>query len=153
MPSFDVLSNVKVVASHGAEALSADQNGDTVDGQGFESVLHIVEIGAGGITFTTSNKVALELEESDDDSAWTDVTSANDVNVNTNSSVGVVTAPDSSGMFAEITSAAMDDMSYAIGYRGAKRYSRVVLNFSGTHGTATPISASAILSRAAHRPV
>ena len=153
MPSFDALSRVKVVASVGAEDLAADKDGDTVDGKGFHSVLHVVEIGVGGITFSGANKIELRLQDSPDDSAWTDVTDANHVNINTASSVGVVTNPGSTGIWGLIDSAAKDDMSYAIGYRGLQRYSRVVIDFTGTHGTGTPISASALLSRADSSPV
>ena len=153
MPSRDAISGVKVVASVGAEALSADKDGDTVDGRGFEEVLHVVEIGVGGITFSTTNKIELELEASPDNSVWTDVTGVTETVINTASSVGVVVNAGTGGLWASITAATHDDMSYAISYVGKQRYSRVVINFSGTHGTATPISASAMLMRAAQQPV
>ena len=153
MPSFDVLSSLDALKSVAPEVLSADKNGAGIDSQGFEGIVHLVDIGVGGITFTTTNKIELKLEQSDDDSTYTAVTDANHVNVNAGSSDGVVVAPDANGIFATIDGADDDDLRYAIGFRGAKRYSRVVVDFSGTHATGTPISAVALRMRPAHSPV
>lgn len=152
MPKFDGLSNIKIVASLGAEVLAADKNGDGVDSRGFETLVHMVNVGAAGVTLSGTDKIELELQHSDTDGSYADVTEASDVNINTGSSAGVVTEPDSNGKFATIDADAEADLVYAIGYRGKKRWSRVVIDFSGTHGTGTPISANAILSRAGISP-
>ena len=62
------------------EALNAiekgtDTNATAIDSKGFSSVVHVVNVGAPGITFSTTNKVELELEHSDDNATFTDVTS------------------------------------------------------------------------------
>ena len=44
---------------------------------------------------------------------------------------------DSSGIWQTIDADGDCNAVYAIGYVGGKRYSRVVLNFSGTHGANT----------------
>ena len=67
----------------------------------------------------------IELEHSDDNATFTDVTSNTDV---TGGTVGT------NGLFQTIDANGDCNAVYAIGYVGGKRYSRVVLNFSGTHG-------------------
>ena len=51
----------------------------SVDRQGFESVTFVAHLGAGGITFTGTNKIEMILEHSDDNSAWSAVTNPKDV--------------------------------------------------------------------------
>ena len=106
----------------------ADTNCTAIDSQGFSGVVHIVNVGAPGITFSTSNKIDIELEHSDDNVTFTYVTSNTDV---TGGTVGT------NGLWQTIDANGDCNAVYAIGYVGGKRYSRVVLNFSGTHGTGT----------------
>jgi hypothetical protein len=40
-----------------------------------------------------------------------------------------------------------------VGYIGGKRYIRAIANFSGTHGSGTPLSVSVIKSHARKNPV
>jgi hypothetical protein len=40
-----------------------------------------------------------------------------------------------------------------IGYNGKKRYLKLLADFSGTHGTGTPMSAVAILANPKTKPV
>ena len=130
------------------EALNAiekgsDTNCTAIDSQGFSSVMHVVNVGAPGITFSTSNKVDIELEHSDDNSTFTDVTSNTDVTGGTG---------DSSGVFQTIDANGDCNKVYAIGYVGGKRYSRVVLNFSGTHGTGTIFGVVGVKGHPLHGP-
>ena len=92
--------------------------------------MHVVNVGAPGITFSTTHKVEIELEHSDDNATFTDVTSNTDVTGGT---------VDSNGVFQTIDANGDCNKVYAIGYVGGKRYSRVVLNYSGTHGTGTVV--------------
>lgn len=153
MAQRDGISGLKILKSVTPEVLSADKNGAGIDGRGFDKVTHLVDVGVGGITFSATNKIELELQDSADDSTYANVTDANHIIKNAGSQDGVVTDPDANGRFAIIDSAAKDDLRYAIGYRGPKRYSRVVVDFSGTHGTGTPISAVALQSKASFEPV
>ena len=89
----------------------ADTNCTAIDSQGFSGVVHIVNVGAPGITFSTSNKIDIELEHSDDNSTFTDVTSNTDVTGGT---------VDSSGVFQTIDANGDCNKVYAIGYVGGK---------------------------------
>jgi len=130
------------------EALNAiekgsDTNATAIDSQGFSSVVHVVNVGAPGITFSTTNKVELELEHSDDNATFTDVTSNTDVTGGT---------VDSSGVFQTIDANGDCNKVYAIGYVGGKRYSRVVINFSGTHGANTIFGVIGVKGHPLHGP-
>ena len=128
MAIYDGKSSVAFDESLNAIAKTADTDCTGVDSNGFSSVTHIVNVGAPGITFSASNKVEIELEHSDDNSTFTDVTSNTDV---VGGTVGT------NGLWQTIDADGDCNAVYAIGYVGGKRYSRVVLNFSGTHGSGT----------------
>ena len=126
----DLKSNLAFDESLNAIVKDADTNCTAIDSQGFSSVTHIVNVGAPGITFSSSNKIDIKLEDSDDNSSFSAVTA------NTSVTGGTV---DSNGIFQTIDANGDCNAVYAIGYVGGKRYSRVVLNYSGTHGTGTVI--------------
>ncbi len=128
MAIYDGKSGLKFDESLNAIAKGADTNGTGIDSQGFSSVTHVVNVGAPGITFSTTHKVEIELEHSDDNVTFTDVTSNTDV---VGGTVGT------NGLWQTIDADGDCNAVYAIGYVGGKRYSRVVLNFSGTHGSNT----------------
>ena len=128
MAIYDGKSGIKIDESLNAIVKDADTNCTGVDSQGFSSVTHVVNVGANGITFSTTHKVEIELEHSDDNVTFTDVTSNTDV---VGGTVGT------NGLWQTIDADGDCNAVYAIGYVGGKRYSRVVLNFSGTHGTGT----------------
>ena len=119
----------------------ADANGTGVDIQGYENVAIVVDSGIEGITLSGTNKIEFELEHSDDDSTYVDASSA-DVN-------GTLGA---NGLFLTLDDNAESPQISEIEYLGTKRYVRVVANFSGTHGTGTPISAFVILGKPRHAP-
>jgi hypothetical protein len=121
----------------------ADTNCTAIDQQGFSSVTHIVNVGAPGITFSTSNKIDIKLEDSDDNSSFSAVTA------NTSVTGGTV---DSNGIFQTIDANGDCNKVYAIGYVGGKRYSRVVLDFSGTHGTGTVVGVVGAKGHPLHGP-
>ena len=106
--------------------------------------------GESGDTLSGSVKLDLVLQHSDDGSSWSDVTSASDVLVNADSGVS---APDANGIFRTIDAAAEDDAKYRIGYVGGKRYSRISLDFTGTHTNGFPLCAAAVLGHAEQAPV
>lgn len=153
MPSFDAISKNELLNLNVNAVKTADEDGDSVDNRGFNSVLHFITLGVSGDTLSGSVLAELKLEESDDDSTFIPVTNSDDVNINTNSSDGVVVNPDSNGIFATINDPAEDDLVYAIGYRGTKRYSRVVYDITGTHTNGMPMSNQAIRSRPDVAPI
>ena len=58
--------------------------------------------------------------------------------------------PDSSGKVATFDDNAETPSVATVAYIGDKRYVRAMANFSGTHGTATPYSVTAIRGHARH---
>ena len=73
----DGKSGIAIDESLNAIVKDADTNCTAIDSQGFSSVVHVVNVGAPGITFSTTHKVEIELEHSDDNATFTDVTSNN----------------------------------------------------------------------------
>ncbi|RIK91762.1 MAG: hypothetical protein DCC73_14975 [Proteobacteria bacterium] len=121
----------------------------SADRQGFNSVEHVVIFGTSGDTLSGSLKVDLKLQHSDDDSNWSPVTSADDVLIGSDSGVS---APDANGIFRTVDAAGEDAKSYRIGYRGPKRYSRVLADFTGTHTNGVPIVMLALLGHPERSP-
>lgn len=116
-------------------AATADANGASVDMLGYNSVMFLALVGETGDTLDGSNYIELELEESDDDSTFTDCADADvrDTVTGTNT-----------GTFALINAAAEDDTLYYAQYTGSKRYVRPVINVTGTHTNGTPIGIVAL---------
>ncbi len=131
----DIHSETSVATLIGAATLSADNTPVAVDRRGFESVEIVLAIGVGGITFSGTNKVEFVLTHSDDDSTYTAVATAD--------MLGVTVA--TGGIIKSLTAAHAAAASYRFGYRGGKRYLKLLADFSGTHGTGTPIAATAVL--------
>ena len=140
----DLKNNIGVVQSLAPAARSSDADGTGVDLQGFESATIVIDMGAEGITLSSTNKIEIELEHSDDNSTFTDVTSSADV---------IGATPDSNGVIATFDDVAEAPAIASVGYIGGKRYIRAVANFSGTHGTATPLAVSVIKGHARSNPV
>jgi hypothetical protein len=94
-----------------------------------------LQVGVGGITFTADNKVEFILTHSDvTGEGFTAVTQA-DV-------VGVTVAE--GGIVRALVAAHAAPSVTLIGYRGRKRFLRLLADFSGTHADPTPMSAAVI---------
>lgn len=108
----------------------ADTSPVAVDCAGFDAAVVQLAVGAGGITFTSTNKVEFVLEHSDDNASWAAVTTAD--------MIGVTVA---NGIIRALTAAkaAADVVNYR--YQGNKRYLRLTADFGGTHASGTGISA------------
>ena len=103
-----------------AQSVTADINTASADMQMFRSFAFLVS--AGTFSFTGVNKIALKIQESDDNSTWAD-------------------APLSSyyeGAVTEMNSSSFQNAVTVIQYRGEKRYVRMTLDVSGT--VAAPIA-------------
>ena len=137
----DLANNISAVASIAPVVAASDTNGSGVDLQGFESATVLVSTGVEGITLSGSNKIDFKLEDSSDNSTFTAVSSASAV------TDGTVTA---AGIFLTLDDNAETPAETSIGYVGGARYIRVVADFSGTHGTGTPVSATVIKGSARH---
>lgn len=106
----DLTSNVDGEPSLAPAVHTASANGATVDLRGSDSAVVVVHTGA----YTDGSHV-ITLEESDDDSTWTDVADA-----------------DIQGTEPTVDAAGDADSVFQFGYIGEKRYVRVITTASGT---------------------
>lgn len=140
----DQKNSISVISTLTPAVRTADVTAAGVDGKGAASVTHLVHVGVGGITFDDTNKIEVIMEHSDDNSSYS-VCAQADVLVD----AGITVA---SGIVKSFVVAHGAAEVYEIGYRGGKRYSRVKLEYSGTHGTGTPTATSALLGNLAIAP-
>lgn len=139
----DIHSGMNVALLIAAAALSADNTPPAVDMRGYDAAEIVLAIGAGGITFDATNKIEFVLTHSDDDSTYTNVADAD--------MLGVSSITD--GIIKSLTSAHAAAAVYRFGYKGGKRYLKLLADFSGTHAAATPIAATLIQGRPNDAPV
>lgn len=123
---------------------TADANGATIDLKGYNSNLIIAHFGASGDTLSGSVYALIEIEESDDNSTWTDVADEHLTNTVTGLNTGTI---------AKVDDAAEDDALYIASYIGHKRYIRPVLNLVGTHTNGIAAAASVVRGAAQYNPV
>lgn len=133
----DISQLLKPEAAIVAAALDADATGLTIDMKGAESVMFVANVGIEGVTLSGTDKIALELEESDDDSSWSAVDTAEIVRESSQSALAT-------NQWALFDADAELPAVVKCGYIGSKRYVRPKANFSGTHGVATPVAVTAI---------
>ena len=118
----DISNRTVAVATQVPAVVTSDANGTGVDLQGFESAMVVVNTGAEGDTLSGSVKFDFILEDSDDDSTYTAVTSSTSV---TEGSV------DSSGIFLTLDANGETPQISQIGYIGGKRYIRCKIDATG----------------------
>ena len=140
---FDLKNNIELVECLNAIVKAADTNAAGIDTQGFNSSMAIVNVGAPGVTFSTTHKVDIRLQDSSDNSTFADVTDNNYVTGGTVDGTGIWQTIDADGDCNAV---------YGIGYVGPERYYRVVLDFSGTHGTGTVFGVVGAQSNPLHAP-
>ncbi len=105
-----LFDNIKAIASLVSATRTADANGTGVDTQGYRDGMLVVQ--AGDIDLANADETyVIELEESDDNSTWSDVTSIS-VTITADNQTGVARIPELNVV--------------------RKRYLRAVLNVSGT---------------------
>lgn len=131
----DISNRTVAVATQVPAVVTADADGTTVDLQGFNSAMVVVNTGVEGDTLSASVKFDFILEHSDDDSTWSAVTSSTDV---TEGSV------DSSGIFLTLDDNAETPQISQIGYIGGKQYIRCKIDTTGTHSNGTPMGVTVI---------
>ncbi|WP_319577657.1 hypothetical protein [uncultured Desulfobacter sp.] len=135
MKDKDLYNLVSAVNCIAPEVLDADNTPAAIDLQGCAGALVSIHIGAGGITFSDTNKVEFKLTHSDDNSSYAAVTVNDVVGL---SSVGT------GGIIKSLTAEHATATLTKVGYKGGKRYLKVLADFSGTHGTGTPMAVSVI---------
>lgn len=137
----DLANNISVAQSIAPAVVTSDTNGTGVDLQFFESATVIVDTGVEGDTLSSSVKFDFILEDSDDNSSWSAVTSQLHVTDGT---------VDSSGIFLTLDANAETPQVTSIGYVGGKRYLRVTADATGTHTNGTPMSVSIVKGHPRH---
>lgn len=140
----EIYSDLKVTQALIPAVRTADANGVTIDTIGYDSLLLVANAGNSADTLSGTVLFEFEVEESDDDSTWTDVADANLTNY---------VAGTNDGCFAFVDAPSEDSRTFITGYKGSKRYVRVVYNVTGTHSTGTPVGAIAIQGHASRTPV
>lgn len=145
MATRDLHNNLKTVVTRkpGTAAATADFNGTAVDTLGFEGVEVFVYMAASGDTLSGSVYTTLELEESNDNTTFTDVAEVD--------MIGAIDGT-TTGAFAVIDDPAEDDALFRVGYVGNKRYVRVVVNVTGTHTNGTAYTTWAVLGHGRQMP-
>jgi hypothetical protein len=108
----DLKNNLSVTPSLQPKARTASENGAVVDTQGMKSVMALVAFGA-----WTDGSHTPKLQEGD----------ASD-----GSDAADVAAGDLEGAFTATTSSAGQNAIQKVGYKGSKRYVRLVMTCSGT---------------------
>ncbi len=150
---YDLRSNLLVSVGAVQAVLAVDTILGSIDTQSSTNVLWKgltaeIHIGAGGITFSGTNKIDFIVEHSDDNSVWSAV-SADDVILDYTSAL---TYPDATGIVKSLQAAHATPENFLVGIRSKKRYVRVRADFSGTHGTGTALGLNWILSHPTQRP-
>lgn len=149
MADYDDKSNAQSVVMVAAATVTSTPSATAIDLVDFGSCTVEMFVGAGGITFTTTNKIEMIAYESDDNSTFT---AAPDDALILDPGA---TAPGGTGIVRSITAAkaSADTTIPTVGYRGKKRYFKVVPTLGGTHSTGTLISVTARRGYAYHGPI
>jgi hypothetical protein len=135
----DIYNNIDIVNAIDPEGLKVDETSSAIDLQGYESAEVVIHVGVGGITFSDTNKVEFKLTHSDNDS---DYAAVDEDDVEGIDSVGT------GGIIHSLIAAHASATVTEVGYIGGKRYLKLHADFSGTHGTATPMAATVVKGHA-----
>lgn len=131
----DLHSHISVDTAIVPAVVAADTTPVTIDLVDFDSAELVIQVGIGGINFDATNKVEFKLTHSDDDATYTGVEDGDVLGVEAIGAEGIVKS------LIEPHPAAA---AYRVGYVGGKRYLQLVADFSGTHGSPTPLAAVAV---------
>ena len=138
-----LIAEATVTTSPTAVVIDRVQNNNIYDGMAL-----FMHVGVGGITFTGVNYIALKIEDSDDNSVYTNI-DASDVNYGAANPIGTgfAQAVDSNGFVRLINAAkgSADATPFKVSYVGGKRYVRVTAVLGGTHATGTLVGLAGVL--------
>jgi hypothetical protein len=140
----DMHSGFSAAVLVAAAALNADNTPVAVDLQGYEGCEIFIAVGAGGITFDGTNKVEFKLRHGDTSTVGAHAA------VEQDDVLGAVVA--SGGIVKALTAAHASASVYRVGYIGGKRYISMLADFSGTHGSPTPVSVIAVKGHGYSQP-
>lgn len=142
----DLISCIASVPAINA-TLTATTTSAAIDLKGFDSACVQIAVGAGGITFTGTNKLEFVLTHSSDDVTYVPVTAA-DVRLGQNADATV----GAGGIVRSLTAAHAAPSVAEVGYIGWRRYLKVAPTFSGTHATGTPVCVNVVKGHPASKP-
>lgn len=128
----DIHSSLLAALAIEAAVHSADNVPPAIDLLGYDAAEIVLSVGVGGINFTGTNKIEFKLTHSDDNVTYSAVDIGDVLGLETVGEGGIVKALTSPHAAAAV---------YRFGYRGGKRYLKLLADFSGTHGTGTPLAA------------
>jgi hypothetical protein len=146
-PNRDGATGLFPITALAPAVYNADNTPAALDLRDYQAATLLLHVGVGGITFTGSNKIEFVLTHSDDDTTYTNVTDDDLVKDS------LAPASVTNGIVRSLIAAHAAATIQKLGYVGGKRYLKLLADFSGTHGTATPIAATLLRSRAALRGV
>lgn len=121
-----------------ASNIKADNTPAAVDCSGFRSVEILIDVGVGGITFDDTNKVEFKLTKSNaSDGSFVAVTDDDILGADV----------DTGGIIKSLEAAHAAGGVYRFGYVDLENpFLKLLADFSGTHGTETPLAASVLLA-------
>lgn len=140
----ELLDVMAVKTALPAATYAADNTPAAVDVSNFAAAIVSLAIGIGGITFTTSNKIEFKLTHSNDNSTYEAVTVADVTGLSSVGTGGIIHS-----LVAEQAAAALVN----VGYIGGRKYLKLLADFSGTHGTGTPLAAVVVCCEPLIAPV
>jgi hypothetical protein len=135
----------------GPVVLAADNTPVALDTRGFDNIQFLIGVGIGGITFDSTNKIEIILKHGDDTTVGNHTAVAStDIKIydDAEAAVAMVTG----GIVWQLIAANAAAKSRRVDYFGSKRYLSVLVDFSGTHGTGTPVYAQLLTSYGAVLP-
>ncbi|BBF92120.1 hypothetical protein [Blastochloris tepida] len=137
--------NLGPVLAIGPATLSVDNAPVAIDLAGFNAAAILIAVGASGIAFDATNKIEFVLKHGDTATLaeHTAVAPADVVDA-TVAAGGIVKALTAAHPAADVTK---------LSYVGGKRFISVLADFSGTHGTGTPICVAVVKGHPANAPV
>lgn len=140
----DMVHNIGPVQAIGPAVLAADTSSAAIGLAGFESAVLLLSVGAGGVTFTATDKIEFKVTHSDTANGTYDAVTQIDI-------VGATVG--AGGTVLALTSAHASATIDKIGYVGNRGFIKVQADFSGTHGTGTPISVTLVKGHPRNAPV
>ncbi|MEI3850049.1 MULTISPECIES: hypothetical protein [unclassified Ensifer] len=132
-------------------ALSADNTPATLDLKGYESAVILLGVGIGGITFDATNKIEFKLTHADDKADGSAPDAGDYTAVDIDDVLGVASVG-TGGIIKALVAAHAAAAAYRVGYKGGKRWLKLLADFSGTHGAGTPLGIFLIKGNGSDNP-
>ena len=124
---------------------TASANSSSIDLTNYDALALLVNVGATGDTLSGTNRVELQVQESDDNTTFTAAPDA--------SLLKVAAGGQATGTFAVLNANSQAGQLYLTGYRGSKRYVRVALANFGTTSVGTAMDVIAVGGRPRNLPI